>query len=348
MQYSWRGNMVVGVKESLETKYWSEVLPHIYQVKVPVPFSLKWVNSYLLLDDGKFVIIDPGLHTQESVACWEIVLQELDLSWEDCNVVFVTHQHPDHYGLAGYVQQNSGASVYMTEEAFRYTERLWGTGIAQFEQEMLQLLELHGTPKSIQHGILHNLREFVELVQPRPTITFVQEQESINLGKRSWRMIGTKGHAYGQVMLYDEAGKIMICGDQVLPKITPHVGVIAGEPRPVLDEFLTNLQEVAQYDVILALPGHRDPFPNFSERALQIIAHHERRLDKLMQYVEEQQYCDAFTCCEWLFGTHLRQNAHNMRFALSETIAHLEELVRQGRIQILIQDGKALFSKVVQ
>lgn len=302
----------------------------IIQVKIPLPFSLKWVNSYIVMENNSFKVIDPGLKVDECIEKWNEVLMALNVTWEQCTAIILTHQHPDHFGLAGYIQQISGAPVYMTEEAYRYTQSLWGSGKQQYEADMIQLLQQHGTPNDIQTAILEHLREFEGRVQPMPQVTFFRPYEHIELAGMNWSLIPTLGHAYGGVMFYEKEQKLIICGDQVLPKITPHIGVIPGEDRPVLSEFLYNLQEIAQYEVSLALPGHREPFTNFSERAHQIVAHHERRLEKLTLYIKEVNEINAFQCCEWLFGTHLRNNAHNMRFALTETIAHLEELVRRN------------------
>lgn len=310
-----------------------EVVPGIIQLKIPLPFSLKWVNSYLIMENNSFKIIDPGLRTEESIEKWNDILLALNVTWKQCSAILLTHHHPDHYGLAGYVQELSGAPVYMTEEAYRYTQSMWGSGKLQYEEGMVHLLQQHGTPNEIQKAILEHLREFEGRVQPKPIVTFYDPHEDVKLAGMNWTLIPTMGHAYGGIMLYEKEHKLMIVGDQVLPKITPHVGVIPGEDRPVLSEFLHNLQEIAQYDVSLALPGHRDPFSNFSERALQIVAHHERRLAKLKDYIQDVREINAFQCCEWLFGTHLRNNAHNMRFALTETIAHLEELVRRNILQ---------------
>jgi len=315
-----------------ETKHaaerlWSMATPTIIQVRVPVPFSLKWINSYILLQhDGTFTIVDPGLHTVEAEEAWRTVMSELSLHWKHCSSIIVTHQHPDHYGLAGYVQQLSGAPVYMTRESKAYTEKLWGDGKEQFHQHMMELLNLHGTPQDIIEAILENLHSFQAKVEPQPQVTYVEAGETLQAGDIQWQIIHTEGHAYGGMMLYNEYAKLLLCGDQVLPHITPHVGVVAGEQRPVLKQFLNNLHSIRTLDVELVLPGHRQPFHEYSERIGEIVAHHERRLASLRQYIEQNGAQHAFDCCEWMFGKHLRNNAHNMRFALTEVIAHLQYL----------------------
>lgn len=334
------------IGESRVEQLWQRQTESIIQIKVPVPFSLKWVNSYIILEQTGYTIIDPGLKTDESIAVWMKVLSELELEWTDCVQIVITHQHPDHFGLAGFVQQLSGAPVYMTKEAYQYTLKLWGDERMHYEHAMSELLQMHSVPVPVEQAILLNLQQFQSRVEPFPAVTYIVAGDQIKLGNRKWEIIETKGHAYGQVMFYERGQQIIICGDQVLARITPHVGVIPGEDKDVLHEFIINLQHIAELDVKLALPGHRDPFEQFSQRIYEIIAHHERRLEKIEQYVIEQQEVDAYTCCEWIFGTHLRQNAHNMRFALTEIIAHLEELVRQCRIKSILKDDKIIYMSV--
>ncbi|MNF01238.1 hypothetical protein D3C80_2002040 [compost metagenome] len=88
----------------------------------------------------------------------------------------------------------------------------------------------------------------------------------------------------------------------------------------------------------LAYPGHRDPFTDFSTRIDELLQHHERRLKQICGLLGEEPRT-AFAMCEALFGAHLRANAHNLRFAMSETLAHLVYLEQKGEIFIRQKDG---------
>lgn len=329
----------------MKQQIWSELKQNWFQLRVPVPFSLRYVNSYILGDsNGQYTVIDPGLKTSESIAVWEQALNELHIGWQQITQIIVTHQHPDHYGLAGLFQQKSGAVVYMTEEAYRYTQKLWGAGEQQFEVNMRELLQQHGAPAQVVNDVLDNLREFLPRVEPQPQVTYIKETERLSISGLKWDCIPTKGHAYGQIMLYQPQLKWMFCADQVLPRITPHVGVVAGEERSPLFDFLENMNDIRIYDVLLALPGHREPFTNYNERIQQILEHHERRLQKMVDYIKQQQSkLSAFVICEYLFGTTLRTQPHNMRFAMTETIAHLDELVRRGLLKIVFHNSAQFY-----
>ncbi|MHA6485192.1 MBL fold metallo-hydrolase [Paenibacillus sp. strain BS8-2] len=312
------------------------------RIKVPLPFSLKWVNSYIIPEESGYTIVDPGLRTDEAVEIWDETFKDCGMEWRDIVRIVLTHQHPDHYGLAGYMQQKSGAPVLMTERSHRYARRLWG-GNHEYGVALSELFISHGMPEELMLEIRINLDGFVERVSPQPEITYMRAGDKLNMNGRDWELIDAPGHAYGAVCLYDNSRRWIICGDQVLPHITPNISVVPGEERDPLADFLHNLEQLAHYHVELALPGHRDPFTDFRGRIGELQAFHGRRLaDMQSRLAEKPQH--AFELCESLFGTRLRTNPHNLRFAMAETLAHLFHLELQGVITSSEQDGYRIFA----
>ncbi len=309
------------------------------QVKVPLPFSLKWVNSYLIPEKNGYTMIDPGLRTDEAIAVWEQVLKQYGISWSAITSIIVTHQHPDHYGLAGYVQERSGAPVYMSSRSHSYALRLWGVN-SDYASGLHQLFRAYGMPVELLKAIEDNLATFVDRVSPQPKVTYIEVGEKLQLGGMSWELIETQGHAYGQLCFYQPDRAWMICGDQVLPHITPNVSVVPGEEPDPLHDFLTSLEHLKSYHVQLAFPGHRDPFTLFEERIHELQQHHERRLQRMIDMLAEEPR-NAFDLCEALFGNRLRLNPHNLRFAMSETLAHLFYL--ELRKQLVFDPESKLF-----
>ncbi|ASS66412.1 MBL fold metallo-hydrolase [Paenibacillus sp. RUD330] len=311
-----------------------------FRVKVPLPYSLRYVNSYLVPEtDGSWTLIDPGLHTAE---CRDIWLQELDrlgIRIRDIGRILLTHQHPDHYGLAGWFQQQAGCPVLMTAEAGRYARRLWGSG-SGFAAELTGWFRNHGMPEELLDQLGPHLASFRERVEPQPRLTDLEPGSRLDMGGESWEIIDAPGHAGGGVCLYSAASLTLIAGDQVLPRITPNISLIPGteeDPDP-LASYLDSLRGLSGLETKRVLPGHRDPFADAGRRAMEIIAHHERRLEHLRRLLAEGP-ASAFDLCEREFGTHLRHNIHNLRFAMSETLAHLAWLARRGEAAVSGPDG---------
>ncbi len=320
-------------------------------VRMPLPFSLKWVNSYVLPEEeGGYTIIDPGLNTEESRTLWEEITEHYLGGWSNVKRVVITHQHPDHYGLAGFVQRRSNAAVYMSKRAYAYVRRLWGEGAEKdFDQSLCQLFRENGMPELYITDVQEHLLQFQQRVLPHPAIiNFIEPGETLRMAGLDWHCIDAPGHAFGQLCLYNESTSIMFCGDQVLDRITPNISVVPGEEANPLDYFLNSLEALKQYNVRIAYPGHRSPITQFAQRINQLQGHHERRLEQMEQLLQEQART-GFECCEQSFGTHLRGNAHHMRFAMAETLAHLAYLeLTKGTVERRLQNGVTVYdAKIV-
>lgn len=311
------------------------------QVKIPLPFALKWVNSYIVPESSGVTIIDPGLHTPEALETWERVMREKRLDWSRIVRIVLTHQHPDHYGLAGYMQERSGAPVFMSRRAHAYAVRLWSEG-SDYPAALHSLFTEHGMPEPLAADIGRNLATFVEKVSPQPRVSYIEAGERWTMGGVRWELIDAPGHAYGSLMFYCGENGWMVCGDQVLPHITPNVSVVPGEERDPLAAFLDSLEGLKRYEVSLALPGHRDPFADFRSRLDELLAHHARRLDAIRDRIAASPMT-AFALCEAVFGSHLRSNPHNLRFAMAETLAHLFHLEARGMLTGLRSNGVIVY-----
>lgn len=310
------------------------------QVKVPLPFSLKWVNSYMLPEeDGGWTVIDPGLRTEETIPFWEATLAQCGIAWSQVRRIVLTHHHPDHYGLAGWFQERSGgAPVYISQAALDAAIRLWGDR-ESFSDELTNAFLAHGLASELEADMREHLVSFRYKVAPHPTdVRIVEPEREFRMGGARWRPIRGDGHGPGHLSFYDPIARRIICGDQVLPAISPNIGWMpCADPHP-LGSFLASVSAMRTLEVDMAYPGHRDPFPAFRERVEQLLDHHERRLSRMAEQIGDAAVT-AFEMCEMLFGAKLRSNAHNLRFALAETIAHFIMLEHRGMARRTEEEG---------
>ncbi|PZE19937.1 MBL fold metallo-hydrolase [Paenibacillus xerothermodurans] len=291
----------------------------IYQIKVPLPFPLRWVNSYLIRGSDGWTIVDPGLHTDAAVQLWERVLGELRIGFQDIEQIVLTHHHPDHYGLAGLFQRRSQAPVLMSKIGYEQTRLLWADDQPMTET-LLQLFRSHGLPSDQLERMKDHMDEFVPMVTPEPDVSFIALGESLPLGDHHYETLHTPGHASGHVCFYRRDTKDMLCGDHVIPQISPNVSYLPGIDENPLASFLCSLDEISRYEVDMAYPGHREPFADFGKRASDLIRHHETRLQTMRSMVSAEPLT-GYEVCLQAFGDRL--TLHQLRFALSETLAHL-------------------------
>lgn len=299
----------------------------IIRVKVPVPFPLQYVNSYILQGSKGITILDPGLHTDAAEEVWKSVLQELGIAPQQIKRVVLTHHHPDHYGLAGWMQELTGCEVFMSAAARESAERLWGESETMTEL-LSALFTEHGLPTDKQGQMKEHMRGFIPLVSPHPTVKFLAEGDVWHAGDLSFQTITVSGHAYQHLVFIDERRRLMFCGDHVLPRITPNISYLPGEDRDPLHSFLQGLDRLTAWEVDTVFLGHRDPFHHLQQRIAEIEQHHEQRLQQLTDLLVTPQ--TAYELCLTLFGDKL--SIHQLRFAMSEIIAHLIYLEKRGYI----------------
>ena len=159
---------------------------------------------------------------------------------------------------------------------------------------------------------------------PKPTKR-IEDADYLRLARRDFVAVHTPGHTTDHLCLYDPEAGLMLCGDHVLPTITPHIsGVLA--QLLILSKTFQQLDRVAEFDGIkLGLPAHGEPFSNLAGRVDDIKRHHEERLDLLREASDQLGRASVQKYMKELF-----QQRSWGPMAESETFAHLEHLRRIG------------------
>jgi glyoxylase-like metal-dependent hydrolase (beta-lactamase superfamily II) len=157
----------------------------------------------------------------------------------------------------------------------------------------------------------------------------IDEGDVVTFAGGDWDIYWTPGHEEGHVVFHRKDDGVMIVGDTVLGKITPHIGWM-GEPVDPLAQFLDSLEKVARLEPSLVLPGHGRPFDEGAERARTIAAHHGLRLRRCMEILRRGGPMKPLDIAQRLFDRVLID--FEERLALAETLSHLEYLRLAGQI----------------
>ncbi len=312
-----------------------EVRPGVFWARFPLPFRLDHVNIYLIEDGDGLALIDAGIDNAQSRAAWEALLAG-PLSGRKLTRVIATHFHPDHVGLAGWLCERFGLQLAMSE-----TEYLIALNI-QLDPQGLRsepyrgFYRSHGLTEESTELLLGNGLQYLRMVfsPPRTFLRLIAE-DKLMIGGREFEVMTGAGHSPEQVMLYSKADNLILIGDQVLAKISPNVSVEAmdpdGDPLGAYLRSLEKLKSTLPKDV-LVLPGHNLPFVGLRTRADELIAHHEARCMAILEAckVGPQTVAELVPV---IFGRKI-EDPHQLVFAFSEALAHVNILVRGGRLRI--------------
>lgn len=317
-----------------------QVGPDIYQIYLPLPTRPSIVNVYLVRSGDEWALIDTGMQSDESIATFKAALQEVNCSPSAIRTLLCTHHHPDHFGTSRVYKELTGAEVYLHPLELPRIERMQSTAPSP---EALAFFRAHGVPiPQSPDGHPTPGRYFGTLYAPTTPDHLLQDGATIRLGTRECVVIWTPGHTPGHCCFYFPQDKIVIVGDHLLPKITPHVGVYYMGPENPLLDFLRSQEKIQQLDVELVLPAHGAIFKDHRYRAQQIIQHHYYRLQEIHDTITHHAKT-AYEIAMEIFDFGSDRPIFHMLAATFETLAHLHFLLYDGTVRKIEEEGRITF-----
>jgi glyoxylase-like metal-dependent hydrolase (beta-lactamase superfamily II) len=305
------------------------VAPGVRRIAVPLPIrGLSIVNVYLVEGANGWSLVDTGLHTTEAEHALRAGLADAGISLADVRRVFVTHLHPDHIGMAGTLE-SAGAEVLMHTPEIAAARRVWSKEHEAIDATY-EWFARHGMPRDVDEGMRQAWIAMGERVDRLDQVGGVDDGEDVDLGGRSTTLQWTPGHTDYHAVLVDEREGVLFAGDHVLPRITSNIGLYPSSREDPLGDFVGALRRVRDLPVKRVLPAHGDPFDDLAGRVDELLAHHAMRLDATLSAVGDAER-DAYAIARMLFP--VLRSAHEERFALAETLAHLRHLERKGKLR---------------
>jgi glyoxylase-like metal-dependent hydrolase (beta-lactamase superfamily II) len=309
-----------------------EVAPGILWIRMPLPFRLNHVNIYLIEDGDGWAVLDAGIGNDTTRSIWETLVTG-PLAGRRLTRLIVSHYHPDHIGLAGWLAQRFDLPLLMSQTTYLGCLNISLSPGALDAQPYRDFYLRNGLDAKTT-GIVTTLGHgYLKMVTPLPpTFNRIVAGDSLRIGGRTFAVLSGDGHAPEQVMLYCAAEKLFLAADQVLAKISPNVSVWAvdplGDPLGLYLRSLKTLRRELPADT-LVLPGHQLPFHGLHERSGELIAHHEHRCAAIENACRMAPR-SAADLVPVIFHNPL--DPHQMSFAFSEVLAHVNYMVRVGRL----------------
>ncbi len=319
----------------------------IHRLAVPTPFAVGRVNAYLI-EDEPLTLIDSGPNSAKALDELEQALAARGHAIEDLELLVVTHQHIDHFGLAAILARRSGAPVV----ALQGLDRCLGDFRTEAELDdrfAARIMLRNGVPTDVVtalRAVSASFRAWGCTVEVDRTLA---EGDELELRDRTLRVLHRPGHSPSDTVFWDERRKLLFAGDHLLARISSNPLIARpleaqGDydgPRPqALLTYIDSLQRTREMDLDLVLSGHGAPIADHSTLIDERMRLHERRAERIHRLIADRPRT-AYELAYEMWGNVAVTQAY---LTISEVLGHIDLLLRDGRIVEREEDGIARFA----
>ena len=309
-----------------------EVAEGVLWIRMPLPMKLDHVNLYALDDGDGWTVIDTGFGSRKTRQMWNDILSG-PMAGKPVNRVIMTHHHPDHMGNVGWFQTELGAQLISTRTSWLFARMLMLDNQQSTPPETLEFYRSAGIPADLlERRKTEKPFNYADIVYPMPLgYKQIQQGDQIVMGGRTWDIHIGNGHAPEHATFWSRYDNLVLSGDQILPSISPNIGVYVTEPEadPLAGwlEACERLSLLAREDH-LVLGGHKLPFTGLPTRMRQLIENHHGALRRLQEHLETPR--TAVECFSSIFKRTIGDSEYGL--AMVESIAHVNHLWHLGLV----------------
>jgi glyoxylase-like metal-dependent hydrolase (beta-lactamase superfamily II) len=320
-----------------------EIVPGVLWLRMPLPLSLSHINLWAVRDAQGWAIFDTGMHTQATLQAWRMLVgTDVPLGATGPSRILVTHMHPDHVGMAGWLTREYGCDLWMTLGEYRTCQVLVAEEGREAPGEHVNFYRRAGWDAGALGDYRRRYGGYGTFIHPLPQqYRRLRDGQTLHIGEHQWQVITGSGHSPEHACFYCPQLKLLISGDQVLPRISSNVSVLASEPHAdPLQDWLQSLEKIRQQvpDDVLVLPAHDDPFLRLHARLDHLDRSHRRALDRLEGLLAEgpRRVVDVFPV---LFARKIDDDL--LSLATGEALANLNWLIERGRV-VVTEDSQGV------
>jgi glyoxylase-like metal-dependent hydrolase (beta-lactamase superfamily II) len=307
----------------------------IHRLAIPTPFMVGRVNAYLI-EDSPLTLVDSGPNSAKALDELEQALAAHGHAIEDIELLVISHQHMDHFGLASILARRSGAEVAALDALAPFLAG-YGRQTDLDDGFAERLMLRHGIPPEIVtalRAVSSGFRAWgsaVEVTRP------LAEDSELKLRDRTLRVLHRPGHSPSDTVFLDESRRILLAADHLIAHISSNpllarpldAGDDYAGPRPrALLTYMASLEKTRAMELSLVLPGHGQPISDHVSLIDERLRMHARRAAKINHLIAEQPR-SAHEIAQELWGNVAVTQAY---LTLSEVLGHVDLLLRDGLV----------------
>jgi len=323
----------------------TEIQNNFYRITLPMPYRLRHVHAYALVQGSEVVLFDTGMNMPGSYELLESDLISIGASTQSIRDVFITHSHTDHCSMAGLLQKRTPAKIHLSAIADDFYQHFHQAEVLIDAAKLFYAR--HGMSPAEVDALVEEIDEIRNIIVPFTADDHLEQNEIREFGDWKFEVIFTPGHAAGHVCFFFREQGFLLAGDHVLPYIAPSLSPnIFDEMFQPLKSYLDSLQLVENLPVTTVYPGHGNSFTNISERAAEIRTFYELRKQAVLQSLNTQPKTTYAICAEISGVAASRWDDWEKFMALNETYVYLQELKREDVIKETMK-GNVLVYKAI-
>lgn len=320
-----------------------EIAPGVVWIRMPMPFALNHINLWAIRDGAAddaaagWALIDTGLQTLDTANAWRNLLTGSGaFAGQRVTRVLVTHMHPDHIGMAGWMTRRFDCRLWMTRLEYLNCRVLAADTGREAPEDGVRFYRKAGWTEDDIENYRARFGGFGKMIHQLPdSYQRLKDGELLRIGANEWQVVVGNGHSPEHACFYCAELKLFISGDQVLPRISSNVSVFPTEPEAdPLGDWMSSIAKIKAEvpDDVLVLPAHNEPFHGLHARLDHLARGHEKGLERLRAIlVEPKRAVDVFGA---LFARSITSEPQLLGLATGESMAHLNYLVQRGEVVV--------------
>jgi glyoxylase-like metal-dependent hydrolase (beta-lactamase superfamily II) len=319
----------------------------IHRLAIPTPFQVGRINAYLI-EDSPLTLLDSGPNSAKALDELEQALAARGHSIEDIELLIVSHQHIDHFGLASILARRSGAEVAALERLAPFLASFGEQ--AELDDLFAERLMLrHGIPAdvvTVLRTVSASFRAWGSAVEVTRTLS---DGEELRLRDRTLHVMHRPGHSPSDTVFLDQSHSILLAADHLIKHISSNpllarplgAGPDFSGPRPqALVTYIASLEQTRAMPLSLVLPGHGEPIADHVKLIDERLRLHRRRAEKIHALIASEPRT-AHEIAQELWGNVAVTQAF---LTLSEVLGHIDLLLAEERIGEEERDGVVRFA----
>ena len=317
----------------------------IHRLAIPTPFQVGRVNAYLI-EDSPLTLVDSGPNSAKALDELEQALAARGHALEDIELLIVTHQHIDHFGLASILARRSGAEVAALDRLGPFLTH-YGEQAELDDLFAERIMLRHGIPAdmvSVLRTVSAGFRAWGSAVDvTRP----LSHGQVLPLRDRTLKVLHRPGHSPSDTVFLDESRSILLAADHLIKHISSNPLLArplgdegcSGQRPQALVTYIASLEKTRAMSLSVVLPGHGRPIVDHVALIDERFRMHRRRAEKILRLITTEPRT-AHEIAHELWGNIAVTQAF---LTLSEVLGHVDLLLADGRVLEQEGDGVVRF-----